>query len=259
VERGELVKLAYRLGRQAASGVWTIEIGAARPEVIVLRRGAMVIADGELARRTAIAKLARLAALDHARASFAGGVAASPPGARACLPLAEWARRHLEAQLDGTLAEQLARELAGVRLAVRADLAPEPADDADRRILGAMARPRRLDQIWPLARTPRFRLLAFLHFLRGIGALDAEGVVAERSGPVRAACRVLGVDDARDAEAVKRAYRRLARALHPDLHPHADADERRALELRFAAATEAYDELRRRSEDPAVVVEQAAR
>ena len=258
MERGDFVKLAYRLGRQGASGVLTVDHGAPRAEVIVIRRGAMLVAEGELAKRAAAARLARLAMLDHARASFAGGVAASPPGARASLALAEWARRHLEAQLDSTLAEHLARELAGCRLAVCAELAPEPADEADRRMLAAMSRPRRLDQIWPLARTPRFRLLAFLHFLRGIGALDAEGVVAERSGPVRAACRVLGIDDARDADAVKRAYRRLARALHPDLHPDADPDERRALEARFAAVAQAYVELRRR-EDPAVVVEQAAR
>src|SRR5438132_760787 len=81
-----------------------------------------------------------------------------------------------EAELDGALADAFARELAGARLTVREDLAPEPEDDADRRVLAAMARPRRLEQIWPLARTPRFRLLAFLHFLRGVGALDAEGV-----------------------------------------------------------------------------------
>jgi DnaJ-domain-containing protein 1 len=261
VQRGELVKVAYRLGRHAASGVLTIDALGARVETIVLRRGAMVIVDGELARRVAVARLARLAALDGATISFTGGVAAYPPGARAQLPLARWARRHLEAQLDGAFADALARELAGARLAVREDLAPEPEDDADRRMLAAMARPRRLEQIWPLARTPKFRLLAFLWFLRGVGALDAEGVVAERSGPIRAACRVLGVDDATDPDAIKRAYRRLARELHPDLHPHADPDARRALERRFAAVSEAYEALERsrRSDDPAVVVEHAAR
>src|SRR5438445_534437 len=118
----------------------------------------MVIVDGELARRVAISRLARLAAIDGALISFTGGVAAYPPGARAQLPLARWARRHLEAQLDGALADAFARELAGARLTVREDLAPEPEDDADRRVLAAMARPRRLEQIWPLARTPRFRL-----------------------------------------------------------------------------------------------------
>ena len=248
IGRGELARIAYRLGRQGASGVLEIGGGGPRPEVFVLRRGAMVIGDGELARRAAIARLARLAALDRATLAFAGGVAAYPPGAQARLVLAEWARRHLEGQLDGTLAERLARELAGIRLAVRAELAPDPCDDADRRMLAAMARPRRLDQIWPLARTPRFRLLAFVYFLRGVGALEAEGVVAERSGRVRAdaraeACRMLGVDERADLDAVKRAYRRLARALHPDLQPQADEVQRRALERRLAEVTAAYEAL----------------
>lgn len=39
---------------------------------------------------------------------------------------------------------------------------------------------------------------------------------------------------------LKRAYRRLARMVHPDLHPGATAEERRALEVRFAEITEAY-------------------
>src|SRR5260221_423910 len=46
------------------------------------------------------------------------------------------------------------------------------------------------------------------------------------------AWRVLGVAPGADAVEVKRAYRRLARETHPDLHPHASADERRSLALR---------------------------
>jgi len=42
---------------------------------------------------------------------------------------------------------------------------------------------------------------------------------------------------------VKRAYRRLAHAVHPDLHPGATAEERRALELRFMQITRAYEAL----------------
>jgi hypothetical protein len=115
-------------------------------------------------------------------------------------------------------------------------------------MLAAMTLPRRLDQIWPLARTPRFRLLAFVHFLRGVDALEVEGVVVERSVMIvdprrEAARRLLGLDPTADLDAVKRAYRRLARALHPDLQPHLDADRRRALERRFAEVTAAYQTL----------------
>jgi DnaJ-domain-containing protein 1 len=250
LRRGELARLVYRLGRHAASGVLTLAAPAARPEVFVLRRGAAACADGELARRGLVARLARCAAEPSLAATFDGGVAAYPPGALHQVSLAGWVRSHLEAQLDASLADALLHELAGMRLTLRAELAPEPLDEADRRMLAALAQPRRLDQIWPLARTPRFRLLAFLHFLRAVEAIEVEGIVAERSAPIRvldprraAALRLLGVDDAADAGAVKRAYRRLARALHPDLQPHVDDQRRRTLERRFAEVTAAYEAL----------------
>src|SRR6185437_7386036 len=121
------------------------------------------------------------------------------------------ARGHAESQLDATRADRMVTELAGVRLAVRPEHAPDPSlcDETDRRMIAAMAQPRRLDQIWPLARTPRFRLLAFLHFLRSVDALEVEGIVAERSSPNRtrardpereAAARLLGVDDHGDVD-----------------------------------------------------------
>jgi len=51
---------------------------------------------------------------------------------------------------------------------------------------------------------------------------------------------VLGLPPGSDATEVKRAYRRLARTVHPDLHPEATDVERRALEARFHELTEAY-------------------
>jgi len=175
--RGELVGLLYRLGHGSASGVLTIASHAVRSEVFVLRRGHVVVADGDTARRAAAARLARLVVVDACIAIFEGGVTAYPPGATNQIALATWARAHLEQQLDGALADILVRELAGVRLGLKPELAPEPADDADRRMLAAMSQPRRLDQIWPLARTPRFRLLAFIHFLRSV---DAQPLPAAR-------------------------------------------------------------------------------
>ena len=245
--RGELVRLVYRLGRHAASGVLTLAARAPRPEVFVLRRGGALCADGELAKRALAARLVRAAAEPSLVAAFESGVPAYPPGPVNQLSLAGWARSHLEAQLDGALADCLVRELAGSRLVVRGELSPEPVDDVDRRMLAAIAEPRPLDRIWPLARTPRFRLLAFLHFLRAVGALDVErarAARAQRLDPRRAAAmQMLGVDDAADTDAVKRAYRRLARTLHPDLQPHVDEGRRRLLERRFAELTAAYEAL----------------
>jgi DnaJ-domain-containing protein 1 len=253
LKRGGLVRLAYRLGRQGASGVLTVAIPRVpgRAEVFALRRGHAISGDGDGASKALIARLVRLVAEDQLDAVFEGGVTSLiPPGASHGVVLADWARAHLEAQLDGSLADLLVRELAGIRLSVRPELAPLPLDEADRRMLGAMALPRRLDQIWPLARTPRFRLLAFLHFLRSVDALVVEGVVAEQSAPIRridprraAARALLGVGDDADLEDVKRAYRRLARMLHPDLQPAADAGARRVLERRFAEVTAAYEAL----------------
>jgi DnaJ-domain-containing protein 1 len=55
--------------------------------------------------------------------------------------------------------------------------------------------------------------------------------------------RVLGVETSADAVEVKRAYRRLAHALHPDTHPNATPEERRDLASRFAELTAAYRRL----------------
>jgi hypothetical protein len=51
---------------------------------------------------------------------------------------------------------------------------------------------------------------------------------------------VLGLTPGADAADVKRAYRRLARALHPDLHPGATEEQRRQLERQLCQVNEAY-------------------
>lgn len=244
--RGDLARLLYRLGRTEATGVLSVTRPGLRPEALVLRRGALVTTERDVGCRHAAARLARLAAGDDGSASFDGGTTAYPPGASRQLPLVAWVKQHLEAQVDQGRAAELLAELAGVRIAVRADHLPALAhlDEAERRMVAAMAQPRRLDQVWPLARTPRFRLLSFIHFLRAVGALSLVGVAAGVSAEGRLdARRLLGVDADADDEAVKRAYRRAARALHPDLNPELPAEERRLLEARLADLTAAYAEL----------------
>jgi DnaJ-domain-containing protein 1 len=219
--------------------------------VFVLRRGHAIVAGDELAKKSSLARLARLAS-EELRIVFEDGVAAYPPGAPHQVSLASWARTHLEQQLDGALAEAMVQKLAGVRIALRPELAPDAVDEADRRMLVAMAIPRRLDQIWPLARTPRFRLLAFIHFLRAVDAVELVGVASEsyEAAPLpridvhrQAALRVLGIHEGADVDTVKRAYRRLARTLHPDLQPGVEGDRKRLLERRFAEVTAAYETL----------------
>jgi DnaJ-domain-containing protein 1 len=54
------------------------------------------------------------------------------------------------------------------------------------------------------------------------------------------AYRALGVAAGAPTDEVKRAYRRLVREYHPDLHPDATHEERRSLSMRFAEVTAAY-------------------
>jgi len=250
LDRGEFVRLAYRLGLSRATGVLTVRPERGLREILVLRRGYLMASDTDALGRLAARRLSALAGLERASYAFDGGTATCPPGASTRqFALVGWARKHLEGQLDSTRAQELVRELAGSRIALRADLLPDDSqcDETDRRILAAMRVPRRLDQIWPLARTPRFRLLTFIHFLRQVGAVEYEGVGSGapryRVDPLAGARRVLGVDIRADKEAVKRAYRRLARALHPDLHPSATAERRRLLERKFGEISAAYREL----------------
>jgi DnaJ-domain-containing protein 1 len=56
----------------------------------------------------------------------------------------------------------------------------------------------------------------------------------------RSAWGVLGLPVGADAAEVKRAYRQLARSVHPDVHPHASEAERRALQAKFSEINEAF-------------------
>jgi hypothetical protein len=137
-------------------------------------------------------------------------------------------RSHLEAQVDQTTANRLLKNFAGARLSVAsAAIAGMALDECDQRMLQVMSKPQRIDQIWSLARAPRFRLLAFVHFMQCVGVLEVAGVTAERSAPHRApsmgkqeAAVLLGVSTSADEQTVRRAYHKLARAVHPDLRGH---------------------------------------
>jgi DnaJ-domain-containing protein 1 len=80
----------------------------------------------------------------------------------------------------------------------------------------------------------------FLHGRRRSRERTTPGPAPARdSGP----WQVLGLPPGAAPDEIKRAYRRLARSVHPDVHPAATATERRALQDRFAEITEAYRSL----------------
>jgi DnaJ-domain-containing protein 1 len=66
------------------------------------------------------------------------------------------------------------------------------------------------------------------------GSMDTARIGAYRS---------LGLANGASSDEVKRAYRRLVREYHPDLHPDASTEERRALASRFHEVTAAYKSL----------------
>jgi DnaJ domain/Domain of unknown function (DUF4388) len=69
------------------------------------------------------------------------------------------------------------------------------------------------------------------HSLRASGATPSD------------AYALLGLRPGADRAAVQQAFRRLARSLHPDSHPHASSEERARLLSRFAELSAAYHAL----------------
>ncbi len=250
LERGDFVRLCYSLGRKKATGVLELSLDSGTSELLILRRGQLFARSAEGPKRETWQRMEGLAARGSC-ATFDSGLAAYPPSIGHPFSLTKWARTHLEAQIDSVRAQDLLRELAGARLCIVEDSLPSASDldSTDRRIIEALSRPRRLDQIWPLARAPRFRLLCFIHFLRSVGAVRESGVAANPRPPLgsparqAAAMRTLGLSGLADRQDVKRAYRKLARRLHPDLNSAEDQSLRRKKEERLADVNSAYREL----------------
>ncbi|NUP10515.1 MAG: J domain-containing protein [Polyangiaceae bacterium] len=271
--RDSFVLLAYELGTTRATGVLTVEPPSGPPELVLVRSGATLTSELDALGRQAGARLARLDAMKGARFAFhTGGV----DGGERLFPLARWARQHIERQLDLTASELLVREIGARPLALREGNVPElmHLESAERRMVAALARGRTLSELAAIARVPRYRALSFVHFLRAVGALSlapsmvsaeppvrpalASGVRAvdparrpgpapTRSAPVRrsrvVAFQVLGLPVDADATRVRKAFRSLAHAWHPDRHPGVGEVRRRQLEQRLATLNAAYAEL----------------
>jgi DnaJ-domain-containing protein 1 len=108
----------------------------------------------------------------------------------------------------------------------------------ERPLVALLASPRTLEELERMQLTPPARVARLLAFLEAVGALSVESELSLAS-----AYALLEVGEGASADEIKSAYRRLARALHPDVHPHASADELRELERRFAAVSAAYRRL----------------
>jgi len=169
--------------------------------------------------------------------------------------LAEILRRDHAAD-DDVLRRSLLRAMTSSRLhgEVLVDefhLAPSVVGAALRRQL--LARLTALDQIADArvsfrvtVRAPRGSLhqapldpREFLHGRRRARARTPAPPALEASRDT-APWRVLGLPPGSDPAEIRRAYRRLARTVHPDLHPVASDDELRVLSARFHELTEAY-------------------
>lgn len=246
-------RMAYELGVAGSTGVLSVDPQEGLPELVLVRNGGALTLDLDALGRHASIRLERLAALEGGRITFHAGAV---EGGERALPLARWARQHFEHQLDLDRSVQLIREIGDEPVSIREGSAPDPAylDPADRRLVAALARPRHLRELATIARIPRYRLLAFIHFLRSVGALRtstqrahapvSRTVALKRPSDARhAALHQLGLPADADALVVRKTFRRLAQATHPDRHPEAGETKRRELERRFARLTAAYAQL----------------
>lgn len=94
----------------------------------------------------------------------------------------------------------------------------------------------------------RDRPLQASEFLRGRRRARDRDAKTETPTPApssrdSSAYTLLGVERDADAAEIRRAFRRLARELHPDRHPEASEPERRALAIKFAQVAAAYQAL----------------
>jgi hypothetical protein len=124
---------------------------------------------------------------------------------------------------------------------------PSCVREEERSLVGFLGRPRTLIEIADARLGPPQAVDRLLAFLWAVGGLALE-LPPDPTSPVtpsaeRSPLEVLGLGPEATLKEVRAAYRRLARELHPDLHPGAAGDERARLEARFRALHEAYRRL----------------
>lgn len=181
---GDFVRLSYRLGQSRSTG----RLSVATPkkvELFIVRDGQIYVPKEDGNVRKLHQRLEAITSTEPRsvvlRAHFEPGLPAYPPAIGTPVSLAAWVRRHLEGQLNSHRAQELAAILAGSRLTLHEELAPNPEDldPTERRILDALREPQRLDQLVQKARAPRFRVLLFLHVLRAVDAVQEQGIASK--------------------------------------------------------------------------------
>ncbi|HEY7955014.1 MAG TPA: J domain-containing protein [Polyangia bacterium] len=164
-------------------------------------------------------------------------LAAAPPRKRApCTPFhpAATVRNHLEGLGLDTAA--LAERIGTGQVHLSAPPHPSCLGQDERPLAAYLQRPHTLVELDGARLLSRERILRLLAFADAVGALMVHHTD-------RSPYRVLELGEGAPLDEIKRAFRRLARELHPDLHPGASPEERRALEERFAELSAAYRRL----------------
>ena len=146
-------------------------------------------------------------------------------------------RNHIEAQ--HMQLDQVRRRVGQQRVAI--SLAPHSSCLGwdEKPLVAFLSQPHTLGEVEQASICPPLRTLRLIGFLDAVGALALYLAVH----PLTDAYTLLGLIPGATPEQIKSAYRRLARELHPDVHPNASAVERNTLAARFAAIHAAYRRL----------------
>lgn len=146
-------------------------------------------------------------------------------------------RNHVEAQ--HLQPDQVRRRIGQQRIAVTTPPHPSCIGWDEKPLLAFMVQPHTLEEIERAGICPPLRTIRLVCFLDAVGALS----FFPAAHPLADAYAQLGLIPGATPEQIKSAYRRLARELHPDVHPHASPVERNALAARFALIHAAYRRL----------------
>jgi len=237
-----IARRLYELGQAQASGSLRVPSGGALVTVELFRGWVHAIDLAPIAERVRPMPirgedaLRLLLPLADGEPRFDDGAAARKRGA--CTPFhpAAPVRNFLD---RGALEPTAWRVRAGLgTISLPQPPHPSCVGHDERPLVAFLGRPRATDEIDAANLCPPARAARLLSFLYAVGALRFQPAPAPAS-----VYRMLELPEGATVDEVKRAYRRLARELHPDRHPSAAPEDLRDLERRFAEVSAAYRRL----------------